>query len=327
MQLAFGSWVFGLLNATTVSPASTPKVNSRQLIELPNIWIENVALRSNGNLLLTTFGNGDIYSVDPSIPEARVVVKVKDIDAITGIAEVEKDLFVISGGIYDGGTYFEEGSMKILLADFRECGESDGSPSVEAILEGKDAGVINGMTTLLHHQHIVLGAASWTGEIWRINTKTRTSEVIMRDDLLAAIPSGPYPLGVNGLKIFKGYLYFTNTGRQLFGRVRIDEYGNKAGDIEVIAQAPSGTKIAPDDFSLDQDGNAFVGCFPDLLIKITPDGEQTVLVNGTLAGATSTTFSKDGKCLYVVTTGRGVEGVTGGQVVQVDLGSEMQSDR
>ncbi|RSM15968.1 hypothetical protein CEP52_000425 [Fusarium oligoseptatum] len=321
MRVTFSSWVFGLLNATAFS--STPessKINTRQLVELPNVWIENVALRSNGDLLLTTFGNGDIYSMDPSIPEAHVVAKVKDIDALTGIAEVERDLFVVSGGIYDGGTYFEEGSMKILLVDFRECGESHhGSPSVHPILEGKDAGVINGMTTLPDHQHIVLGAASWTGEIWRIDTKTRTSEVILRHDLLAAIPSGPYPLGVNGLKIRKGHLYFTNTGRQLFGRFKIDEYGNKIGDMEVIWKAPADTKIAPDDFSLDQDGNAFVGCFPDLLIKIAPDGEETVLVNGTLAGATSTTFSKDGRSLFVVTTGKGMEGVTGGQVVQVDL--------
>ncbi|KAL6364759.1 hypothetical protein LRP88_00731 [Fusarium phalaenopsidis] len=321
MRVTFGTWVFGLLNATTLSSApEAANINARQLIELPNVWIENVVLRSNGNILLTTFGNGDIYSVDPSIPEARVVAKVKDIDALTGIAEVERDLFVVSGGIYDGGTYFEEGSMKILLVDFRECGESHhGCPSVRPILEGKDAGVINGMTPLPHHQHIVLGAASWTGEIWRINTKTRTSEVIMRDDMLAAISTGPYPLGVNGLKISRGYLYFTNTGRQLFGRFKIDKFGNKIGDVEVIWQAPAGTKIAPDDFSLDQDGNAFVGCFPDLLIKITPDGKQTVLINGTLAGATSTTFSKDGKSLFVVTTGKGVEGVTGGQLVQVDL--------
>ncbi|KAJ4232214.1 hypothetical protein NW759_002601 [Fusarium solani] len=321
MHVTFGSWVLGLLNATTLS--STPaaaNINARQLIELPNVWIENIALRSNGNLILTTFGNGDIYSVDPSIPEARVVAKVKDIDALTGIAEVERDLFVVSGGIYDGGTYFEEGSMKILLVDFRECGESHhGSPSVRPILEGKDAGVINGMTPLPHHQHIVLGAASWTGEIWRINTKAHTSEVIMRDDLLAAIPTGPYPLGVNGLKISRGYLYFTNTGRQLFGRFKIDEFGNKIGDVQVIWQAPAGTKIAPDDFSLDQDGNAFVGCFPNLLIKITPHGEQSILVNGTLAGATSTVFSKDGRSLFVVTTGKGVEGVTGGQLVQVDF--------
>ncbi|KAJ4310788.1 hypothetical protein N0V84_010796 [Fusarium piperis] len=321
MHVSFGSWVFGLLNATALTSTPEPsKVKTRQLIELPNVWIQNIALRSNGNLLLTTFGNGDIYSVNPSIPDAHVVLKVKDIDALTGIAEVERDLFVVSGGIYDGGTYFEEGSMKILLIDFRGCGESHhGNPSVHPILEGKDAGVINGMTPLPHHQHIVLGAASWTGEIWRINTKTRTSEVIIRDDLLAAIPSGPYPLGVNGLKIFRGYLYFTNTGRQLFGRFKIDEYGNKIGDMEVIWQAPVGTKIAPDDFSLDQDGNAFVGCFPDLLIKIAPDGEQTVLINGTLAGATSTTFGKDGKSLFVVTTGKGVEGVSGGQLVQVDF--------
>ncbi|RSL68986.1 hypothetical protein CEP54_002511 [Fusarium duplospermum] len=322
MRVTFGSWVFGLLNATALSssPSESANINTRQLIELPNVWIENVVLRSNGNLLLTTFGNGDIYSVDPSIPEAHVVAKVKDIDALTGIAEIERDLFVVSGGIYDGGTYFEDGSMKILLVDFRECGESHhGSPSVYPILEGKDAGVINGMTSLPDHQHIVVGAASWTGEIWRINTKTRTSEVILRDDLLGTTPSGPYPLGVNGLKISKGYLYFTNTGRQLFGRFKIDGYGNKVGDIEVVWRAPAGTKIAPDDFSLDQDGNAFVGCFPDLLVKINPDGEQTVLINGTLAGATSTAFSKDGRSLFVVTTGKGMEGVTGGQLVQVDL--------
>ncbi|KAH7177127.1 hypothetical protein EDB81DRAFT_898798 [Dactylonectria macrodidyma] len=320
MHLEITALVVGLLSPTALSsPAKAPKLNTRQLVELPGVWIENLAARSNGNLLLNTFDHGQMYSVDPSRspPEARVVAKVEGTNALTGIAETSRDVFAIAGGIFDAETsQFQNGSMKIALADFRRSG--DGKPSVRVILEGEEAGIINGMTTLPHHRHIILGASSLTGEILRINTRTGRSEVAFQDAVLAPIPGG-YPIGVNGINIFGNHLYFTITGRQALGRVKIDEFGNKMGNIQVIARGPADSNIGPDDFTMDKHGNAFIGFFPNLLIKITPNAEQTVLINGTLAGPTSTVFSKDGRSLYAATAGQGVEGVQGGQVIKVDF--------
>ncbi|KAH7129431.1 hypothetical protein B0J13DRAFT_138131 [Dactylonectria estremocensis] len=323
MRLTLAALVAGLFSSVAFSSPSHPgasKVKTRELIEIPNVWIENVALRSNGELLLSTFNDGKLYSVNPSKspPKASLLLKLEGVNALTGITEVDKDVFAIIGANIDQATAgFEEGSLKVALVNFRKRGY--GSPSVRVILEGEDTAFLNGITTLPLHKHIILGAASQTGEVWRIDTKTGASKVAFQDELLAPVAGGPYPLGVNGVKIFGNHLYFTNTARQLFGRVKIDGLGNKKGAVEVIAQAPAGSAISPDDFSLDKLGNAFVTFHPNQLIKITPDGEQTVLVNGTLAGPTSAVFGKDGRSLYIVTGGQGVEGVTGGQIVKVGV--------
>ncbi|KAH8721602.1 hypothetical protein BGZ61DRAFT_347053 [Ilyonectria robusta] len=324
MRLTLATLVAGLFSSVAFSsPTSHPgasKVKTRQLIQVPNVWIENFAVRSNGELLLNTFNDGRLYSFNPSKspPTARELLKLEGVNALTGITEVGKDVFVIAGANIDQATVsFEEGSQKVALVDFRKS--NYGSPSVRVILEDQDTTFLNGLTTLPRHKHIILGAASKTGEVWRIDTRTGATKLAFKDELLGTVPSGPFPLGINGLKIFKNYLYFTNTARQSFGRVKIDEFGNKKGDVQVIAQAPAGSAISPDDFSLDKFGNAFVTFHPNLLFKITPDGKQTVLVNGTLAGPTSAAFSKDGRSLYVVTGGQGVEEITGGQVVKVSL--------
>ncbi|KAM5354696.1 hypothetical protein ACJ41O_001343 [Fusarium nematophilum] len=319
MHLKITALVAGLLSTALSSPTKTPSFATRELVELPGVFIENIATRSNGNLLLNTFDDGQMYSLDPSRApsEARVVAKLDGTNALTGIAETSRDVFAIAGGIFDAETsQFHNGSMKVALVDFRRS--RDGKPSVRVILEGEEAGFINGMTTLPRHRHIVLGASYLTGEILRINTRSGTSEVAFQDEILAPIPGGN-SMGVNGIKIFGNHLYFTGTGRKAFGRVKIDEFGNKVGKVHIIARGPSSSIPGPDDFVMDKHGNAFVGFFPDMLIKITPRGKQAVLINGTLAGPTSAAFSKDGRNLYVATAGQGVEGVQGGQVIKVNL--------
>ncbi|KAL2810110.1 hypothetical protein BJX63DRAFT_403206 [Aspergillus granulosus] len=72
-------------------------------------------------------------------------------------------------------------------------------------------------------------------------------------DAFAAPTNASVPIGINGLKIQNGYVYFTNTARGLFGRLPISEDGNRAGEVEVISLVNvARTGDNWDDFVLDK---------------------------------------------------------------------------
>ena len=305
-----------LLSGALSSPVySSPK--GHEIVQIPDVWIENTAIRSNGNLLLNTIGDGKLYSLDVAQfpPQPQVIAHFENFNGLFGIAEVGKDVFAITGGDY--GVKFQNNTMSLSLVQF-----VGNETSIRNVFEKSKYGPVNGITALPKHKHIILGADSVRGEILRIDTTTGHIDVAIKHDQLGPIPNGPFGMGVNGIKILGNYLYFTNSARQSFGRVKIDRLGNRLGDIEVIYQEQSGkgAAYAPDDFVLDKYGNAYVAFWDGSLVKITTTGRRTVLVDdGVLAGATSVALSKDQKSLYVCTAGQGIDKVSGGQVVEVKL--------
>ncbi|KAF4457190.1 hypothetical protein F53441_834 [Fusarium austroafricanum] len=315
MHYAFTSFLPALLLSGTLSSClpSQPKV--REIVEIPGVRIENVASRSNGDLLLNTMGESKLYSVNPykSPSKPEVIAQIEGVNSLFGITEIGDDVFAVAAG-NDTGQQFQNNTMKILLLKFR-----NGKPFVDTVFEESKYGPVNGIVALPYHKHIILGADSVRGEILRMDTTTGKTRVVIKDKELTPSADGPYGLGVNGIKIFKNHLYFTNTARQTFGRMKIDKFGNKVGDVEIIYRLEKGSPSAPDDFAMDKNGNAYVGFWQDKLIKITPEGKATVLSEGLLAGPTSVTFSKDGKSVFVVTAGQNNDDVSGGQVVQVRI--------
>ncbi|TXC08013.1 hypothetical protein FocTR4_00003702 [Fusarium oxysporum f. sp. cubense] len=221
-----------------------------ELVQIPHTWIENVAIRSNGDLLMTTIGEGKVYSFSPnSTPaEPRAIFKVEGVNALSGIAEND--------------------TMNLSLLKF------DGDKvSVSTVFQKSKYGPVNGILALPRHRHIILAADAERGEILRIDTTTGHVEVAIKDKALAPVSGGPFPVGVNGIKIFNDYLYFTNTAHQSFNRVKIDDMGNKLGDFEVLAKLEKGSPYAPDDFAMDLNGNAYVVYWQDRVVKITRGGK------------------------------------------------------
>jgi hypothetical protein len=298
--------------AISYSKSSLPQVH--EIVQLPNVWFENAALRSNGDLLLTTIGEGKVYTLNTATkpPKPHAVVTVDGVNALSGIVEVAQDVFAVTGHVFEGN--FLNNTMNLSLLKFSGSGVS-----VRTVFEKSKYGPVNGIVALPCHRHVILAADSARGEVLRIDTTTGHIEVAIKDDQLAPIAGGLFPIGVNGLKIFKNYLYFTNTARQALGRVKIDNMGNRIDDIQIIAKLEKGSQYAPDDLAIDKHGNAYVVYWQDRLVKITPQGKQTVLVEGLLAGPTSAVFSKDHKTLYVVTAGQNDDKVSGGQVVEIGL--------
>ncbi|KAM0354383.1 hypothetical protein ACHAPU_001427 [Fusarium lateritium] len=285
-----------------------------EVAQVPGLWIENVALRSNGDLLLNTVGDGQLFSFNPAKPSSQPhsIAKIEGVNALFGIAEVGNDVFAIAGASATDKP--QNGTMNLSLLNLK-----GGKPHVRTVFKNSKFGPVNGITALPNHKHIILGADSVRGEVLRMDTSSGHVEVAIADGQLSPIEGGPFGMGVNGIKVFKNYLYFTNSARQTFGRVKIDKLGNKIGEIEIIYKLENDSTSAPDDFVMDKHGNAYVAFWNDRLVKITPEGKASVLSEGLLAGPTSVVLSQDGKRLYVATAGQGNDKVTGGQIVEVKL--------
>ncbi|EHK99298.1 hypothetical protein M7I_4864 [Glarea lozoyensis 74030] len=98
-------------------------------------------------------------------------------------------------------------------------------------------GTLNGMDSLPIFPWIVLTADSVGGQIFRVNTRSRKVDVIVSDPAMLGPGGSALPIELNGLKVFSEYVYFTNSAQGFFGRMRIDIFGSKAGEVEILAKS------------------------------------------------------------------------------------------
>jgi sugar lactone lactonase YvrE len=307
---------------------ATPTVKQLYQFPDPTQWIENIAVRPNGHLLLTTYDHGRLYALDPQVtdPVPQVVAQLPNETVLLGIAEVAPDVFAVAAGILnDTSITLEHGSGQIAVIDLG-CFQSQDNRAVpfRTAANLPNVQLLNGLVALPQHRHIVLSPDSRTGSIYRANTITGHVDVAFQSDQLnPGQDPMPVPLGANGLRIHGGYLYVTNTARRFFARIKINGLGDPMGDLEIITQLPANPQTVPDDFAIAKDGTAYVAMHPDSVGKITPNGTYSTLVDGQsgldLDTPSSAALSRDGETLFVVTGGSSEAGGKGGQVVAVSL--------
>ena len=319
-------------------PVSTALAPTRLLHQFPNdTYLENIAVRPNGSLLVTAGTAPDLYLLNPSNPSPQPILVHRFTDALGtfGITETTPDTFYL---IVSNGSLSQiippPKSTRIFRVSFPEPDEMFANVQLISIVS--DVGLLNGLTSL--DADTILAADSVQGVVHAINLTSGISKVVIQDPLMAPLSNftGPgFNLGINGLHIQDNYLYFTNTARAIFARIAINTDGRPAGPpATVIADAPSGAGF--DDFALGWGGCAFAAVGTGNTIdEIGLDGRQEIIagnLNSTeIAEPTSVAFGKGmewGK-LYV-TTGGGfaapVNGdvVVGGQVVEIDLRERRQ---
>lgn len=301
----------------------------RQLGEFPNVtWIENIAIRPNGQLLVTLFTSPDLYQIDPfqQRPTPVLVAQFPDALGILGIAEIEEDVFAITKANFSSSTgLVAPKSASVWKADF----QNHGPAVVSKIADLPDAVVLNGVTTVKKGSRFILLADSVAGVVWRVNLETSEYDSVLNDT--AVQPAKPFAdggWGVNGVHTQDGLLYFTNSDLGFF-RIAIHDDGTPAGKVEKLASFTGG-----DDFTFDKRGDAYVARGRvDAIDKITPAGEvarleyENVDARVLLEGNTAVKFGrteKDWSTLYVTTNG-GYTGlvngtkVQGGRVLAIDL--------
>lgn len=84
---------------------STDSPILRDVWQFPNdTWIENIAVRSNGQLLVTLLTVPELYQVDPAgAQEPKLVYRFPQALGLFGIAELETDVFGVISSNFTAG--------------------------------------------------------------------------------------------------------------------------------------------------------------------------------------------------------------------------------
>lgn len=273
--------------------------------------VENLAVRTNGNILITLLYEAEIHEVNPTQPGSGNTTKlVHSFDGSTrvnGISELSPDVFAISAN-HD----------TIWTMDLNGGGDAQ----VSKVVTIPDASFLNGVATLDGAAGTILVADSTAGVIWLVDTTTGEFSAALQDTTIAPptnSSSGGLSLGANGVKYRDGYVYYTNTGKKLFCRVEIDPTtGMATGPYETLVGGYAG-----DDFALIDDAAFVASGGSNAIEKIFFNGTQELVAGGSgstdVVGATSAMFGateNDADVLYVTTSGGGVGG---GKVVAIRI--------
>jgi hypothetical protein len=223
-------------------------------------FLENLAVRGDGSVLITAVLQKELWWVPGPEPRAEVgAVLVHTFNhPVTGIVEVEPDVFIIS--LTEGYTTHESHLARV---DFN--GWTPGEPVSPEIIFTFDDRVraLNGSCLL--GPGVMLAADCFAGLIWRIDlgpgARTASARVWLAHDTMAHDPDSevappPQP-GVNGVRYGPraGYLYYTSTAQKVFMRVAVDPRTlDPAGGAEFVAAVDNA-----DDFCIDENaGFAYV---------------------------------------------------------------------
>ena len=263
-------------------------------------FLENIAIGEGGTLYVNSYLEGKVYRIgSDGKPKLWAIVD----GTIAGIALNPDGSALLSGWI--------KGKVPAVFAV-----TATGGTEVLATLDG---GMFpNGVARVAAGRFLV--ADSYKGVIWEVNTETRSATVWLTDELLARGDAADPTPAVNGIKLFGGTLYASNTAKQLLLKVPL--VNGRAGRPEVVLK-----NIGLDDFDFDDAGFLYGATHVyNSLVRVGRDGQVTVLAGLAqgMAGSTAVAYSAAGGGQVFVTTNGGMSmpptgGVQTGKIVQVKL--------
>lgn len=261
-----------------------------------NDFIENLAVRRSGQILVTVHNKNDLVEIDP---HAKTEPKLVHHFAanLFGIVEVQEDIFYVSAGMVG-----QPGSFAIHKVDM----SVSSSAKVSKLVDVPEAVFLNGSALLSPRNGLILVADSILGAIFAIDTQAATVKKWLQHKALKKATADPNFPGVNGIKMHNGYLYLSNTDAKTFLRAGLNGAGDAVGSVEVIYD---GCNI--DDFAFDAEGSVYLTTHVfNSIVKIRSNGVRSRIAGGpediVAAGTTAAAFGrtpKDRSTLYVTTNG------------------------
>ncbi|KAK3665386.1 hypothetical protein LTR22_003616 [Elasticomyces elasticus] len=312
------SWPLFLLHSLIVHGLQQPDNTTpvRLLYEYPlGTWIENIAVRSNGDLLLTILNVPHLDQLSPFKPNAtpQTIYSFPNALTVSGIAEISADVFAMAVGNFTltGGP--QQGSFSIWSVGFTTHGTL---LEAHKITELPQASFLNGLCSVPgtgtgSSEDILVGDLE-QGLVYHVDTSTGDHRIAINNSLTAAFAVPVLgTVGVNGMHVHDGNLFFTNTGQALFGKTPIHTNGTAADKPTIIAHVLN-SSLEFDDFAI-KDNDAY-------LVTGSGNSIEWIELDGTLKGRivagslNSTQFAEPTSCafgrtegdkhvLYVVTAG------------------------
>lgn len=346
--------------ASSLSPISftKPLLEPNIITTFPNgTWIENLTPRSvDGNFLATALSSPDVYLISSTseFEPAKIASFPGNLGAL-GIVELGLDVFCVVVGNYSvSKATVTPGSWSIWQIDLNQANssathntwsawgkattkESKSIPAItRKVTDLPKAGLLNGLTVLNPNTGVVLVSDSLNGSVWSVNVLTGHVTTVITDPTMKPHPelSGGLSIGINGLSVNNGYLYYDNTNEVTFNRIPINATtGVAIGPAETLIDNEF-ANIWPDDFTLDFAGNAWLACewghiaFLEGMTSGKKPGIKAVVQNVTMPNGFSAarfgTSEEDLKrgSLYVSTNGGpysyGTENPAKGQLIRFD---------
>lgn len=310
------------LALTAVSLLSTtfalPSVDVNVLYKFGDgTWAENLAVRANGQILVSRLDTPEVLQLDPTGASEPIVIaswNSTTYKGCLGISETSQDMFyVVTSGFFDKNFVLTSGVNSIWKIDMRnftvskKTGEVKTKAIVSKLVDIPTSDYLNGATTL--SETSILVANVYNGWVYRVDTRTGAYNIAINDEKMKfdTVPNPASNLGVNGIKIKDGYLYWTNTAVGTLNRIRITNKGAAVGNSEVVSNVPR-----PDDFIFKKNGIAFIGQNQmDELSVLYPNSSAAQVIAGSnistiLAGVTAGAFGRlqhDSDVLYLTTSG------------------------
>ncbi|KAH8898358.1 hypothetical protein GQ53DRAFT_636260 [Thozetella sp. PMI_491] len=301
--------------------------STRVVFQFPHkgSWLENIAVRSDGALLVTRVDVPEVWVIDPAAGTGEMLLTVPSpATSITGITELSPDVFALGVGQYDMAAGAIQGSFEVWVFNLAS-GPDSAQSTLRKVCAVPDAGLLNGLTTW--DNDTVLAVDSTHGPVYKISVASGTFEITLNDEVQTPGPNAFIPIGINGIKVRDGYVYFTNSARTSFYRVPVDSSVKPTGPVEVVVSG-----FPTDDFVFDTDGTAYITTHPtNTIVKVAPGASESITVAGKsdsleVGGATACAFGRredDQRILYVVTSGALAAPVNGevepAKVVAIDL--------
>ncbi len=249
-------------------------------------FLENVLALPDGALLVNSHLDGALYRIVPSTGERTLFAKLPG--TIAGLAATDDGAFLVSGWL--------EGRQP---AVFRVAAQGK-SETLVLLPEGQFP---NGVTRLAGSRFLV--ADSHRGVIWEIDAAARSVRLWWEHATLARTDATHGTPGVNGLKIHRGSLYYSNTQASTLHRLALTSEGRPDGEPILVA-----ARVNLDDFDFGPDGALYGTTHVfNLALRITlPDGAVTVIADAGagVVGCTAAVFGQtaaDRGTLYVVGNG------------------------
>ncbi|KAM3554040.1 hypothetical protein ARSEF4850_006636 [Beauveria asiatica] len=212
------SLLFTLLSFIGASFAS----NGQSLYQFENgTWVDNIAVRANGNLLVTLIDRPELYEINPfeRPTSAKLVYRFSEYVSLLGTIQVGPEVFTVVAGNFTRQTGPEPETWAVWKADF--SGGEEAHVSEVADIPG--AVFLDGMVALDPEAGTVLVGDAAEGVIFRLDTNTGEYALLQRDESFRPSADAALPVGLNGIRISENHLYYVNTFNPLYGRVPSNE--------------------------------------------------------------------------------------------------------
>ncbi|MDQ6677517.1 MAG: hypothetical protein M3Z09_09500 [Acidobacteriota bacterium] len=250
--------------------------------------LENIAVSSGGDLFVTgSFLDGIIYRISLG-GSSQVFGQAPDF--ALGVA-------------FDTG-----GNLVVASGTSLYRFQPDGTRSLITDIAGAQS--LNGVTPF--SPGVVLVADDGAATVWQVNVNTGSARAWLSGGLLEP-NNDSLPIGPNGVKLFGGAAYITNTGAGTIIRVPI------LPDVSAGAPSVYASGLPLDDFAFGADGSLFLATqVENSVIRLFPDGTRSIVATQAdgLLGDSSLAFGRtaaDSQDIYVVNNGGAYENLPGGQ--------------